>query len=86
MSEPILENQHGKTVNVNKPASIRQQTELAELAKHFMNKHKKLKENLDRLQDSLDNLRLVTKYQTFDLEATRRENANLRKLLEEGIQ
>ena len=70
MSEPILENQHGKTVNVNKPASIRQQTELAELAKHFMNKHKKL----------------VTKYQTFDLEATRRENANLRKLLEEGIQ
>jgi hypothetical protein len=86
MSEPILENQHGQTVNVDKPASIRQQTEIAALVKHFRNKHKILKENLDRLQESLDNLRLVTKYRAFDLEATRRENAYLRKLLEEGIQ
>jgi len=29
-----------------------------------------------------DRLRLVTKYRVFDLEATRRENSRLRKLLE----
>lgn len=37
---------------------------------------------LDSLQESLDYLRVCIKYQTFDLEATRRENAHLRKLLD----
>jgi len=32
----------------------------------------------------LDYLRVCIKYQTFDLEATRRENQYLRKLLEES--
>jgi len=32
----------------------------------------------------LDYLRVCIKYQAFDLEATRRENAYLRKLLEES--
>ena len=34
------------------------------------------------LQESLDYLRLSIKYLVFDLEATRRENQYLRKLLE----
>lgn len=41
----------------------------------------KLKEN-DNLQNSLDQLRLTVKYLLFDLEATRRENKYLRKMLE----
>ena len=36
---------------------------------------------IDSLRDSLTNLRLSVKYLIFDLEATRRENAYLRKLL-----
>ena len=36
------------------------------------------------LQDSLDYLRLSIKYLLFDLEATRRENSYLRKMLEES--
>jgi len=38
----------------------------------------------NNLQDSLDQLRLTVKYLLFDLEATRRENKYLRKMLEHG--
>ncbi len=38
---------------------------------------------MSSLQDSLDYLRLSIKYLLFDLEATRRENNYLRKMLEE---
>ena len=58
------------------------EAELATLIDRIKTGHRQLKESLDRLQNSLDNLRLVTKYRVFDLEATRRENARLRKLLE----
>ncbi len=61
---------------------LKDKTELAALTDRVKKNHKQLKESLDRLQNSLDNLRLVTKYRVFDLEATRRENARLRKLLE----
>ena len=44
---------------------------------------KRLEKNVNVLQESLDYLRLCIKYQLFDLEATRRENMYLRKLLEE---
>ncbi|OHB56858.1 MAG: hypothetical protein A2173_02540 [Planctomycetes bacterium RBG_13_44_8b] len=42
----------------------------------------KLKDNLAALHQSLDHLRLTIKYIMFDLEATRRENKYLRKILE----
>lgn len=45
---------------------------------------KKLKKNVDRLQESLDYLRVCIKYQLFDLEATRRENEYLKKILGEN--
>ena len=41
----------------------------------------KLNNSLDSLQDSLDYLRVSIKYLLFDLEATRRENEYLKKLL-----
>jgi hypothetical protein len=39
--------------------------------------------SIDSLHELLDYLRVCIKYQAFDLEATRRENEYLRKLLEE---
>jgi hypothetical protein len=57
---------------------------LADLAKQAEAKHKQLQKSIDKLQDLLDYLRVCIKYQTFDLEATRRENEYLRKLLEES--
>ena len=43
--------------------------------------HSKLQKNVDSLQETLNHLRLCIKYQLFDLEATRRENKRLRKML-----
>jgi hypothetical protein len=42
---------------------------------------KHIKNSADALQESLDYLRVSIKYILFDLEATRRENAYLKKLL-----
>ncbi|MEE2680775.1 MAG: hypothetical protein VX641_00215 [Planctomycetota bacterium] len=45
-----------------------------------------LQSSLGELQESLDYLRLGVKYLVFDLEATRRENAYLRRLVEQANQ
>ncbi len=42
----------------------------------------KLEEKVNDLQESLDYLRLCIKYQSFDLEATRRENEYFKDLLD----
>jgi hypothetical protein len=57
---------------------------LADLAKQAEANRKELQKSIDTLQELLDYLRVCIKYQAFDLEATRRENAYLRKLLEES--
>ena len=57
---------------------------LADLAKQAEVNRKQLQKSISTLQELLDYLRVCIKYQTFDLEATRRENQYLRKLLEEN--
>ncbi len=57
---------------------------LALLAEETKQRHKELKKTVSNLQESIDFLRLAIKYLLFDLEATRRENSYLRKMLEEG--
>jgi hypothetical protein len=57
---------------------------LAQLAKQARNDNENLQKSMDRMQQSLDYLRVCIKYQIFDLEATRRENKYLRKLLEDS--
>lgn len=56
---------------------------LTKLAAESKSRHEKVRKTIADLQDSIDYLRLSIKYLVFDLEATRRENAHLRKLLEE---
>lgn len=60
-----------------------QHHKLAMLAKQARESQKHLNKSVDSLQESLDYLRVCIKYQLFDLEATRRENAYLRRLLED---
>jgi chromosome segregation ATPase len=55
---------------------------LQQLAEKTQARHKQLRKTVTDLQESLDYLRLSIKYLMFDLEATRRENAYLRKMLE----
>ncbi|GMV97432.1 MAG: hypothetical protein AMXMBFR83_17900 [Phycisphaerae bacterium] len=56
---------------------------LAMLAEETKQRHQELRKTVSGLHESIDFLRLSIKYLLFDLEATRRENAYLRKMLEE---
>jgi predicted nucleic acid-binding Zn-ribbon protein len=55
---------------------------LEKLAQETRDRHERMKKTVGELQESLDYLRLSVKYLVFDLEATRRENDYLRKLIE----
>ena len=57
-------------------------TDLLKLAEETKTRHERMKKTIGDLQESLDYLRLSVKYLVFDLEATRRENQYLRKLLD----
>ena len=59
-----------------------QRDRLGKLAEETKDRHDRMKKTVADLQESLDYLRLSIKYMMFDLEATRRENQYLRKLLE----
>ena len=63
-----------------------ERAKLEALAVETRQRHEKLKATVSSLQDSIDYLRLSIKYLLFDLEATRRENSYLRKMLEEGTE
>jgi predicted RNase H-like nuclease (RuvC/YqgF family) len=60
-----------------------ERTKLAKLAEETKHRHEQLKKTVSSLQESIDFLRLSIKYLLFDLEATKRENAQLRKMLDE---
>ncbi|GDY00489.1 transcriptional regulator [Phycisphaerae bacterium] len=58
-----------------------QRAPLVALAEETKTRHERMKKTVADLQESLDYLRLSIKYLVFDLEATRRENDYLRKLI-----
>ncbi len=62
------------------PASQRSKLEL--LVADTKKRHEQLQASAANVQESLDYLRVAIKYLLFDLEATRRENSYLRKMLQ----
>jgi regulator of replication initiation timing len=56
---------------------------LRDLAAETQKRHDEIRKTVGGLQDAIDALRLSIKYLLFDLEATRRENEYLRKMLEQ---
>lgn len=56
------------------------------LAAQTQKRHNQLKQTVSSLQESIDFVRLSIKYLLFDLEATRRENTQLRRLLDDNGQ
>ncbi len=60
-----------------------EKTKLARLAEETRQRHEQLKKTVSSLQESIDFLRLSIKYLLFDLEATKRENMQLRRMLDE---
>jgi len=83
MNESSFEDKLNELVKEFGGMSEPENQKLAMLAKEAQDCHKNLQKSVDNLQESLDYLRICIKYQLFDLEATRRENEHLRKLLEE---
>lgn len=61
-----------------------EQEKILNLTRKNRDTQEKLQQKLSNLQQSLDYLRLGIKYLIFDLEATRRENTDLRKRLEQN--
>lgn len=57
---------------------------MEQLADATQRRRDRLSHSVTELQESLDFLRLSVKYLVFDLEATRRENAYLRQLLDQA--
>lgn len=60
-----------------------QRPQLRQLAEETRSRHERMRRVIGDLQESLDYLRLSVKYLVFDLEATRRENQYLRRMLDE---
>ena len=83
MDEAVFEKKLNELVNEIGSLPAQHRNKLIMLAKKTHASHKKLKKSVDNLQNSLDYLRVSIKYLLFDLEATRRENKYLKKLLED---
>lgn len=81
MQEPDYQEQMGELMSHLSALPVPQREQLEKLADETRRRHEKLRQTVGALQDSLDQLRLSVKYLVFDLEATRRENRYLKKLL-----
>ena len=84
MDEATFQKKLGELVKEIGTLPVSQRKKLESLAEETKLRHAELKKSVSSLQDSLDYLRLSIKYLLFDLEATRRENSYLRKMLEES--
>ena len=82
MEEARLEDKLNELLKEFGGATDPQCVKLSMLAKEAGKNREQLEKSVNSLQESLDYLRICIKYQLFDLEATRRENDYLRKLLE----
>ena len=83
MGNPNLEQKLNELVKELGGVTNTKHRKLISAARDVKNGHDKLKRSVDRLQESLDYLRVCIKYQIFDLEATRRENKYLKRLLDD---
>ena len=84
MDEAVFEQKLNELVSEIGSMPDSQQKKLMLLAKKTRETHDQLKKSVTHLHESLDYLRVSIKYLLFDLEATRRENTYLKKLLEDN--
>jgi len=86
MDEAVFEGKLNELVKEMSSVPGPEQQKLLLLARQTNKRHKELRKSVDNLQESLDYLRISLKYLIFDLEATRRENAQLKKMLKDDRQ
>ena len=83
MDEQTFQTKFNELVDRIKELPADQRDELEGIAQETKQRRERIQQSVNELQESLDYLRLSVKYLVFDLEATRRENAYLRKLIEQ---
>ncbi len=83
MNESDFRKRLDELVSVIETLPVAERDRLRALAAETRERHEQIKKSVGAIQDSLDFLRLGIKYMLFDLEATRRENQYLRKMLEQ---
>jgi hypothetical protein len=83
MNERKIEERMCRLIDQLQALPIEYREKLEKLCEHDGSQRSMIEESVAKLQDSLDYLRLSVKYMVFDLEATRRENVYLRKLVEQ---
>jgi hypothetical protein len=86
MDENTFQDKFNELLGKIKQLPDDQRDRLEHLAQETKDRRERIKTSVAELQESLDYLRLSVKYLVFDLEATRRENAYLRRLLEQANQ
>ncbi|HOO15699.1 MAG: hypothetical protein KBH81_06145 [Phycisphaerae bacterium] len=82
MDEAIFQKKLAELVEQIETLPENERERLRELAAETQERHEQIQNSVRSLQESIDFLRVGIKYVLFDLEATRRENAQLRKMLE----
>ena len=82
MDEANFEDKLNELISEFGKTPVLEHKKLVKLAKQAQENRKKIEKSISSLGESLDVLRVYVKYQTFDLEATRRENVYLRQLFE----
>ena len=82
MHEQDFQAKLGELINQLSDLPPSERIRLEKVAEDTSKRHVKMRKTIGELQESLDYLRLSVKYLVFDLEATRRENSFLRKLVE----
>lgn len=83
MDEAVFKKQLNELVSEINLLPETERQKLSMLAEQTRQRHEEIKKTVTGLHDSIDFLRLSIKYLLFDLEATRRENTYLRKMLDE---
>jgi hypothetical protein len=86
MNEQDLQTKLAELMGEISTLPVTERAKLEKLAEDTRVRHERLRQTVSSLQESLDYLRLSIKYLVFDLEATRRENGYLRKMLEEATE
>lgn len=82
MNEQDFQQKLGQLISQINELPEQQRGPLSQLVQETRERHDRMKQTVGELQDALDYLRLSVKYLVFDLEATRRENDYLRKLIQ----
>lgn len=84
MDDKAFQDKFTDLMNIIHDLPDNQRTHLEKLAEETRDRRDRIQKSLGELQESLDYLRLSVKYLVFDLEATRRENGYLRRLIEQS--